>query len=77
MRALYTVCNAPLVPVAKEAIRDRLEPKTRKHYHRFFRCGECGKIYWEGSHVGRMRTIIDRAAARPWHEATGDDVAGG
>jgi uncharacterized protein with PIN domain len=48
-------CNGILQPVAKEDILDHLEPKTRLYYDRFLRCGGCGRIYWEGSHVADMR----------------------
>lgn len=48
-------CNGRIEPVAKEAIADRLEPKTKKYYVKFYRCPDCGKIYWEGSHVERLR----------------------
>ena len=48
-------CNGELAPVAKADVLDRLEPKTRLYYERFYRCGACGKIYWEGSHVDNMR----------------------
>ena len=34
---------------------DQLEPKTKKYYSTFYRCPACGKIYWEGSHVGKIR----------------------
>lgn len=57
-------CNGRIEPVAKEAIADRLEPKTKKYYVKFYRCPDCGKIYWEGSH-GRAaaRTIQGRPVA--------------
>ncbi len=48
-------CNGRIEPVAKEAIADRLEPKTKKYYETFYRCPSCGKVYWEGSHVGKLR----------------------
>lgn len=48
-------CNGTLQPVAKEDILDLLEPKTRRYYEVFCRCRDCGKIYWEGSHVENMR----------------------
>ncbi len=48
-------CNGTLQPVAKEAILDRLQPKTKRYYEVFYQCGGCGKIYWEGSHVDNMR----------------------
>ena len=48
-------CNGKIEPVAKAAIADRLEPKTKKYFEKFYRCSDCGKIYWEGSHVDRLR----------------------
>jgi uncharacterized protein with PIN domain len=48
-------CNGRIEPVAKEAVADRLEPKTKKYFDKFYRCPGCGKIYWEGSHVDKLR----------------------
>lgn len=48
-------CNGQIEPVAKEAVADRLEPKTKKYFDKFYRCPGCGKIYWEGSHVDKLR----------------------
>lgn len=48
-------CNGLIEPVAKAEVEDRLEPKTKKYYEKFYRCPACGKIYWEGSHVGKLR----------------------
>lgn len=53
------LCNAPLVPVAKAEILDRLLPLTRIHFHDFHLCPRCDKIYWPGSHHERMRERID------------------
>ena len=58
-------CNGELETVDKEAVLDRLEPKTRKYYHRFRRCRECGQVYWKGSHFNRMEKLCDYFAARP------------
>ena len=48
-------CNGLIEPVAKAAVEDRLEPKTKKYHEKFYRCPACGKVYWEGSHVDRLR----------------------
>ena len=34
-------------------------------------CPHCGKWYWEGSHVARMREWLERALGRPLAEGTG------
>lgn len=54
-----TVCNGIVEEVAKESVRDRLEPKTAEYYDRFSRCVSCGRIYWEGSHYFRMRKLAE------------------
>ncbi len=51
-------CNGLLEPVAKEAVLAQLEPKTRRYYDEFFRCRQCGQIYWKGSHFQRMQAFI-------------------
>jgi len=48
-------CNAPLHPVAREAVEDRLLPDTRQYYREFRECPGCRRVYWDGSHVRRMR----------------------
>lgn len=49
------LCNGLLAQVAKADVLDRLEPKTRLYYELFYRCADCGRIYWEGSHIEDMR----------------------
>jgi uncharacterized protein with PIN domain len=54
-------CNGLIVPVEKAAILDQLQPKTRRYYDVFWRCQDCGQVYWHGSHVTHMQAVIDRA----------------
>jgi uncharacterized protein with PIN domain len=51
-------CNRELEPVAKDAVRDRLPPRSAQFHHRFWICGRCDRIYWEGSHWRRMEQVI-------------------
>lgn len=53
-------CNAPLEPVDKAEVLDRLPEKVRGCYETFKGCPGCGRIYWEGTHFARMRGIFDR-----------------
>jgi uncharacterized protein len=53
-------CNHPLVPVAKEAVLDRLEPLTKLYFDEFQICPACGQIYWQGSHFERMTRLIEQ-----------------
>lgn len=53
-------CNGRLEPVAKEAIVDRLEPKTRLYYDSFHQCAGCQQVYWPGSHYEHLNTRLRR-----------------
>lgn len=54
-------CNGVLVDVAKEAVLARLPPRTRERYDRFQQCEDCGQIYWQGTHLERLRPVLERA----------------
>lgn len=56
-------CNGLTSPVSKADVLDRLEPKTRKYYDEFRQCESCGRIYWKGSHYGRMRELIEQLSS--------------
>ncbi len=71
-------CNGEIEPVAKQRVLHLLEPGTRRHYDEFFRCSVCGKIYWEGSHVARLRQrladdLADAGPCAPPSGAAADD----
>ena len=57
-------CNTLLVPVDAEAVADRLPPRTRATFRQFHRCPGCDRVYWQGSHYGRLALVVDRARAR-------------
>jgi uncharacterized protein len=57
-------CNGLLRPVAKAAIIDRLEPKTRQYFDKFQMCTQCEQIYWSGSHFEALAQLIDHALSR-------------
>ena len=52
-------CNGKIVTVSKDLILEQLKSLTKKHYNRFYMCGECKKIYWEGSHYKRIKDFIN------------------
>jgi len=51
-------CNGMIENVSKESVNEYLPPKTRQYFDEFFRCHDCGKIYWEGSHYENMKKQI-------------------
>ncbi|MFH1051995.1 MAG: Mut7-C RNAse domain-containing protein [bacterium] len=54
------ICNGEIVPVNKESIIKKLEPKTIQFYTDFFICCKCEKIYWKGSHWKKMENMIKK-----------------
>ncbi len=70
---LCLTCNAPLEPVAKSAVVDRIPPKAAEFYERFSTCRVCNGIFWEGSHWKRMRMVLAGLGIEP---EAGDAPAG-
>jgi uncharacterized protein len=52
-------CNGVLRPAAREEVEDRLLPDTREYYEQFRECPDCRRVFWDGSHVRRMRAWVD------------------
>ncbi len=53
-------CNGILEPVEKEAVFERIPPKTAAWLDEYYQCASCGKLYWPGTHAKRLRGTIDR-----------------
>jgi uncharacterized protein with PIN domain len=52
------ICNGIIESVDKAVIEAELLPRTRKYFDQFYRCRQCGKIYWEGSHHKKLLAFI-------------------
>jgi uncharacterized protein with PIN domain len=44
-------CNGRLHEVAAQEVVELVPPESFARFHRFWRCGDCGQVYWRGSHV--------------------------
>lgn len=53
-------CNGELRRVDKEEVGHRVPKHSHEFYERFFECQDCSQVYWEGSHVARMRARLAR-----------------
>jgi uncharacterized protein with PIN domain/sulfur carrier protein ThiS len=53
-------CNGLLQTVSREDVFDQLPDNIRLTQDEFRCCGECGKVYWKGSHYERMVLVIER-----------------
>ena len=52
-------CNGLLREVAAEAVADAIPPRVRARTNRYFQCGSCGRVYWEGSHTTALRRRVE------------------
>lgn len=58
-------CNAPLREADKAEVLDRLPPKVRERHRRFTTCDVCRRVFWQGTHWQRMRSLIQDLSVEP------------
>jgi uncharacterized protein with PIN domain len=52
-----SVCNGLLEERALEQVRDSLPDRVAEVRSEFYQCTSCGKVYWEGGHLRRIRAL--------------------
>ena len=55
-------CGGELVPVDKEAVRDRIPPRTYLWLEEFFECTRCHQLFWQGTHWQRVSNSLRETA---------------
>ena len=53
--ARCAICNGVTHKTSPQAVRGLIPPNTGRHFTRFWKCENCERIYWEGSHIKRMQ----------------------
>jgi uncharacterized protein len=53
-------CNGLLDSVEKTLVFDQLPAETARYFDEFYRCGNCGQLYWKGPHYQRMQALLTR-----------------
>lgn len=51
-------CNGDIHAVGKDEVKPHIARDIVDRFDAFWRCGECRKIYWQGSHYKRMQERI-------------------
>jgi uncharacterized protein with PIN domain len=59
-------CNTLLV-AAPPAIHSRVPPESLREDEQLLYCPRCDKPYWSGSHVKRMRRLLECFSRGEWH----------
>lgn len=54
-------CNVPLAIIEAEEAQARVPPFVARTQEEFRTCPSCGRIYWRGTHVGRMARWLEHA----------------
>jgi len=55
------ICNTQLKPVPKEQLQAGLEKNTFTYYDKFWKCTNCGQIYWQGAHWTQINNTLKQA----------------
>lgn len=53
-----TRCNGLIKPVSKDAVADRIPPKTARWLDEYHLCVDCDQLYWQGTHVDALATRV-------------------
>jgi uncharacterized protein with PIN domain/sulfur carrier protein ThiS len=52
------MCNGTVWPVEKGEVAARLPVRTAQHYDEFWRCEQCGHLYWKGGHFRSLQILV-------------------
>lgn len=55
------VCNTMLKAAPKEQISGELEKNTFTYYDKFWKCTNCGQVYWQGAHWKQISNTLSEA----------------
>jgi len=58
------VCNSKLVATPKEQLSGELQKNTFTYYDRFWKCPNCGQIYWQGAHWKQITSTLSEAQTK-------------
>ena len=58
--ARCSLCNGILEPRSSTKVKRRLPRNVVTTCNKFFQCSNCGKAYWEGSHISRLHMLAQR-----------------
>ena len=64
-------CGGELRRVEKQAVAERIPPKTARWLDEYFVCASCNQLFWRGTHWQRIQRKIKDAA-----DGSGEDLKG-
>jgi uncharacterized protein with PIN domain len=58
------VCNTKLEATPKEQLSGELQRNTFTYYEKFWKCSNCGQIYWQGAHWKQISNTLNEAQTK-------------
>ena len=58
------VCNTKLKATPKEQLSGELQKNTFTYYEKFWKCPNCGQIYWQGAHWKQISNNLSDAQTK-------------
>ncbi len=58
--SLCVCCNEPLHSIDKQDVGDLLPPNVLLTPPKFFKCPECRRVYWPGTHWANMKSELSQ-----------------
>ncbi|HSB49973.1 MAG TPA: Mut7-C RNAse domain-containing protein [Nitrosopumilaceae archaeon] len=52
-------CNGKLEAIEKENIMNRVPEGVFEKINNFWKCSNCNRIYWEGTHIQRLQKFVN------------------
>lgn len=59
-----SACNGTMKPIKPKDTDNLVPTKVLKQHKVFYVCKECGKIYWEGSHITSFRLMLKKVNSK-------------
>ncbi len=59
-----SVCNAELESVGRAGVLGSVPDQIARRHREFYRCRDCGKVYWKGGHWKKLRSLERRLRQR-------------
>jgi len=59
-----SVCNQILAEVEKSSVKDLVPERIYNNHDTFWRCPDCNRIYWKGSHYDKIMDTVSRLKSK-------------
>ena len=59
-----SVCNKILIEEEKKSVRNLVPERIYNNHNIFWRCLDCNRIYWKGSHYDKIMDTVSRLKSK-------------